>query len=120
MKAAFPTNDKKNLAPRVGMAKGFLIVDLRLNESEFIDNPVIKSVIEKKEKLKGNCGEFGLNTGQIVPNLLKEKEVDIFVGKKIGEGMDGNLDYLGIKTFITKKRKISEIMEELKEIYGDR
>jgi len=118
MKVAFPTNDKKTLAPKIGMAKEFLIIDTSSKEQTYIENEILKKFLQKKEKLKGDCGEHGFGMGQILPKKLKEIGVEVFVAKFFGEGMLGNLDYYNIKTFVSKKHKIDDILDELKEKYG--
>jgi predicted Fe-Mo cluster-binding NifX family protein len=114
MKIAIPTNDKKTIAPKIGVARGFLIIDLDTNEKEFLENETVIKAIKEGKSLKGDCGEKGLGTGQVIPKKLKEMGVDAFIAKFFGEGMIGNLDYYGIKAITTKKHKIEEIMEELK------
>ncbi|NPA10803.1 MAG: hypothetical protein GXO62_00995 [Epsilonproteobacteria bacterium] len=111
MKVAFPTNDKKTIAPRIGMAKGFLIIEGE--NKEYIENEKLKEFLKKNKKFKGDCGEHGLGIGQVLPKILKDKGVEIFVAKKFGEGMIGNLDLLGIKTYSTQKREIKEVLKEL-------
>ncbi len=115
MKIAFPTNNKKALAPKIGVSKGFLIIDLDTLREEYLENETVKKAIEEHKSLKGDCGEKGLGTGQVMPKKLKEKGVDIFVAKFFGEGMIGNLDLYGIKTLTTKKHEIKEIIEEIKK-----
>ncbi len=114
MKIAIPTNDNNTLAPKIGVARGFLIIDLNNNKKEYLENETVIKAIKEKKSLKGNCGEKGLGTGQIIPKKLKEKGVDIFIAKFFGEGMIGNLEYYGIKTITTKKHKIEEIIKDLK------
>jgi predicted Fe-Mo cluster-binding NifX family protein len=120
MKVVIPTNDQKTLAPRIGMAKGYLIIDTKTNQTEYLLNEVLRELIKEHKKIHGDCGEHGFGIGQILPKKLKEKNVDLFVAKTFGEGMLGNLDYYGINTFVSKKHNISDILEELKEIYGDK
>ncbi len=106
MKIAFPTNNKKTIAEHIGLSKGFLIIDTETKAKSFIQNPVIQKIQNEHIKLNGDCGEHGLGTGQIVPPILKEAGVELFVGKEIGEGMSGNLDYTGIKTIVTDETDI--------------
>ena len=117
MRIVFPTNDKKTIAPKIGLAKGFLIIDTKTNEEIFLLNEKINEIINNKEKLNGECGEHGLGIGQVLPKKLKELNVDIFVAKSFGEGMIGNLDYFNIKTYATKQRLIKDILEKIKESY---
>ncbi|WP_456471095.1 NifB/NifX family molybdenum-iron cluster-binding protein [Caminibacter sp.] len=119
MKVVFPTNDQKNIAPKIGLAKGFLIIDTQTDLKKFIENERIKKIINKKEKLSGECGEHGLGIGQFLPKKLKELNVELFVAKFFGEGMLGNLDLYKIKTYITDKKDIKKVLEEIKEKYGN-
>jgi predicted Fe-Mo cluster-binding NifX family protein len=118
MKIAFPTNDRKTIAPKIGLAKGFLIIDTVTYEEIYLENKKLNEIINNKKKLKGDCGEHGLGIGQVLPKKLKELNVDIFVAKSFGEGMIGNLDYFNIKTYATKQRLIKDILEKIKENYG--
>jgi predicted Fe-Mo cluster-binding NifX family protein len=115
MKIAVPTNDKKAVAPKIGVARGFLIIDLDTGEQSYLENEVVKEAIKHHKSLKGDCGEKGLGTGQVIPKKLKEMGVDVFVAKFFGEGMIGNLEYYDIKTITTKKHTIDEVVEEIKK-----
>jgi predicted Fe-Mo cluster-binding NifX family protein len=115
MRVAFPTNNQKTIAQHIGLAKGFLIVDTQNGEKFYIENPVLKRVQEEHIKLNGDCGEHGLGTGRVVPPLLKEAGVSLFVGREFGEGMLGNLEYEGIKTFVTDEKEIDAVLSQLKD-----
>jgi predicted Fe-Mo cluster-binding NifX family protein len=117
MKAVFPTNDKKTIAPKIGLAKGFLVKDLKTDEEIFIENEKIKELKNKKQKLEGDCGEHGFGVGQILPKKLNELGVEIFVAKKFGEGMLDNLEIYNIKTLATDEREIEKIIKILKDKY---
>ena len=116
MKIAIPTNDKKAIAPKIGVARGFLIIDLDTNKTDYLENETVIKAIKEGKSLKGDCGEKGLGTGQVIPKKLKEMGVDAFVAKFFGEGMIGNLEYYGINTITTKKHTIEEIIEEIKKL----
>jgi len=115
MKIAFPTNNQKTIAQHIGLAKGFLIVDTNTGEKFYIENPVMKRIQEEHIKLNGDCGEHGLGTGRVVPPLLKEAGVGLFLAKEFGEGMLGNLEYEGIKTLVTDEKDIDTVLSQLKE-----
>jgi len=112
MKIAFPTNNQKTIAEHIGLSKGFLIVDTDTNEKIYLENPVMKEVQEKHIKLNGDCGEHGLGTGRVVPPMLKEEGVEMFVAREFGEGMLGNLEYVGIKTLVTDEKDIDEFIKK--------
>jgi predicted Fe-Mo cluster-binding NifX family protein len=116
MKIAFPTNNQKTIAGHIGLAKGFLIVDTNTGEKFYIENPVMKRIQEEHIKLNGDCGEHGLGTGRVVPPLLKEAGVGLFLAKEFGEGMLGNLEYEGIKTLVTDEKDIDTVLSQLKEL----
>jgi len=118
MKIALPTNDERTLAPKIGLAREYLIIDLDTLKREKIYNETLLELIKKHRKLHGDCGEHGLGIGQVLPKMLKEKGVDMFVARFFGEGMLGNLDLYKIKTHVTQKRNIDEIIKEIKENYG--
>jgi len=110
MKIAFPTNNQKTINEKIGLSKGFLIIDTNTNEKKYIPNPVMQEVLQKHIKLSGDCGEHGLGTGKVVPKMLKDEGVEMFVGREFGEGMLGNLELFGIKTFATDIRDIDEFI----------
>ncbi len=119
MKIAFPTNDKKTLAPKIGLAKGFLIIDTESQEEIYLENERLNKIIKNHGKLKGDCGEHGLGIGQVIPKKLKELGVEIFIAKFFGEGMLGNLDFYQINTYVSKKHYIKDILNDLKEHNGN-
>jgi len=75
----------------------------------------MKKIQEEHIKLNGDCGEHGLGTGRVVPPLLKEAGVELFMAKEFGEGMLGNLEYEGIKTLVTDEKDIDTVLSQLKE-----
>ncbi|EDM23746.1 NifB/NifX family molybdenum-iron cluster-binding protein [Caminibacter mediatlanticus] len=110
MRVAFPTNNQTRVARHIGLAKGFLIIDTDTNEKFFIENPVLESLDNRVSNEEGNRG---LGTGRIVPILLKEAGVDVFVANEFGEGMRFNLQREGIIPFRTELKNIDEALEEV-------
>ena len=108
MKIALATSNKKTLCDKIGFCKYIMIFDTHTKDVEFIENPVYKKAIENGYK---DCGEHGLGTGFLLPPLLKEKGVEIFFAKKMGEGLLGNLEANKIKAIFTNK-SIEEIIKE--------
>ncbi len=104
MRAAFPTNNQKTINEKIGFSKYILIIDTDTNEKILLENPVFEEAMHLKEIR--DCGENGLETGKILPKLLKEYNVDVFYGLKFGEGMLDNLEIYGIKPIITDKKEI--------------
>ncbi len=116
MKVAFPTNNQKTVSPHIGLAKGFLVVDTVTNERFFITNPVMEKIQEEHINLKDLPeGNRGFGTGRIIPPLLAEAGVDVLVADEFGEGMIRNLEAEGISYYITDKKDINEILNDMKE-----
>jgi len=105
MKIAFPTSNKKTICEFIPFCKYFLIYDTETKTQTLIDNPLFQIVKDKKIK-KRDCGENGLHTGEIIPPFLKNYEVELFVAKKLGEGMLDNLEVYGIKYKLTNTNDI--------------
>jgi len=116
MKIAFPTNNEKTIASHIGLCKGFLIIDTETGEKFYIDNPVLKTIKEEHIDLKGTKeGERGLGTGRVIPPLLKEAGVDVFVSNEFGEGMKFNLEREGIIPYLTDEKNIEDVLNQIKE-----
>ncbi|MEO1958663.1 MAG: NifB/NifX family molybdenum-iron cluster-binding protein [Nautiliaceae bacterium] len=124
MRVAFPTNNQKTIANHIGLAKEFLIVDTDTNERIYIKNPLLDRV---KEVANLPEGHRGLGVGRIVPVLLREEGVDVFVARDFGEGMILNLQREGIKPIVTDEKEIDKFLEnfdgriggiELERSYG--
>jgi len=103
MKIAFPTNNRRTINEKIGFSKYILIIDTNTNEKILIDNPVFERAKEIKAR---DCGENALQTGMILPKLLKEYGVEKFYGLKFGEGLLDNLEVYKIKAVVTDKKEI--------------
>ncbi len=116
MRIAFPTNNQKTLSPHIGLTKGFLIVDTITNERFYITNPIMEKIQEEHINLKNLPeGNRGFGTGRIIPPLLAEAGADILVADEFGDGMAKNLDVEGISYYVTDKKDIEQIIQEIKE-----
>ena len=104
MRIAFPTNNQKTINEKIGFSKYILIIDTDTNEKALIENPVFEEA-RNLDKVR-DCGENGLETGKILPPLLKKYNVKKFYGLKFGEGMLDNLEVYGITPVITDKKEI--------------
>jgi len=114
MRIAFPTNNQKTIAKHIGLAKGFLIIDTNTGEKFYIENPVLQKINEEKINLKDlPQNNRGLGVGRIVPILLKEAGVDMFIAYEFGDGMIKNLMLEGIKPAITDLKDIDEVLKNL-------
>ena len=103
MIVAFPTSNQKTINERIAFSKYILIVNTNTNEKKLLENPVFKDLLLDKAR---DCGENSLRTGQILPKILKEYNVEKFYGLKIGEGLLDNLEIYGITPIVTEKKEI--------------
>ncbi len=116
MRIAFPTNNQKTIANHIGLAKGFLIIDTDTGEKFYIQNPVLERIQEENINLKNLPeGQRGLGTGRVIPPLLKEAGVDIFVARDFGEGMIRNLEFEGIQAMETDEKDIEKVLENFED-----
>ena len=103
MRIAFPTNNQKTINEKIGFSKYILIIDTNTNEKILLENPVF----EEAKKIKArDCGENGLQTGVILPPILKQYNVNAFYALKFGEGILDELEIYGIKPIVTNKKEI--------------
>ena len=109
MKIAFPTSNEKTICEFIPFCKYFLIYDTDTKEKKLIDNPLFHVVKEKNIK-KRDCGENALHTGEIIPPLLKNYEVELLIAKKLGEGMLDNLEIYGINYKLTDEKEINKFI----------
>jgi predicted Fe-Mo cluster-binding NifX family protein len=105
MIVAFPTSNEKTICEFIPFCKFFLIYNTDTKEKKLVDNPLFQIVKDKHIK-KRDCGENGLHTGEIIPPLLKNYDVELLIAKKLGEGMLDNLEIYGIKYKLTDNTDI--------------
>jgi predicted Fe-Mo cluster-binding NifX family protein len=116
MKVAFPTNNQTTIAQHIGLAKGFLIIDTEMENRFYVENPIIKKIQQENIKFKSEKEERGLGTGTIIPTLLKEYGVELFVSREFGKKIIENLELEGIKVFIADEKDIDSVLSQLKEL----
>ena len=105
---AFPTNNQKTINEKVGFSKYILIIDTDKNKKILLENPIF----ERAKKIKArDCGENALETGKILPPILRQYNIEIFYALKLGEGLLDNLEIYGIKPIITDKKEIEGLLE---------
>jgi predicted Fe-Mo cluster-binding NifX family protein len=93
-----------------------LVIDTETDEKFYIKNPVMEKIQQEHINLKDLPeGNRGFGTGRIVPPLLAEAGVDVLVSNEFGEGMIRNLQAEGISYYITDKKDINEILNDIKE-----
>ena len=103
MVIAFPTNNQRTINEKIGFSKYILIINTDTNEKTLLKNPVFETAL-KLDKVR-DCGENGLETGKILPKLLKEYNVEKFYGLKFGEELLDNLEVY-IEAIVTDKKEI--------------
>jgi len=104
MIVAFPTNNQKTINEKIGFSKYILIINTDTKEKILLENPVFEKA-SQLDKVR-EYGENGLETGKILPKLLKEYNVEKFYGIKFGEGLLDNLEIYGIEPVYTEKKEI--------------
>ncbi|WP_026939613.1 NifB/NifX family molybdenum-iron cluster-binding protein [Hippea alviniae] len=113
MKVAFPTNNLKKIASHTALSKYLAIVDI--GNGEIMERVAVKNPIP--EMVKDGMGSEetgrGLGAGRIIPAILSDYGVELFVARDIGEGMRMNLEYAGISVLETEEKEIEKIIESL-------
>ena len=104
MIVAFPTNNQKTINEKIGFSKYILLIDTDTREKKLLDNPVFEKA-SHLDRVR-NCGENGLETGKILPQILKEYNVKKFYAVKFGEGLLDNLEIYGVEPVFTDKKEI--------------
>ena len=113
MKVAFPTNNLKTISSHTALSKYLAIVDIE--NGEIVDRIAVKNPIPEMAKDGAGSEETGrgLGAGRIIPAILSDYAVDLFIARDIGEGMRMNLEYAGIKVLETEEKEIAKIIEGL-------
>ncbi len=101
---AFPTNNQKTINEKIGFSKYILIINTDTNEKILLDNPVFEKASQLKKAR--DCGENGLETGRILPKILKQYNVEFFYASKFGEGLLDTLELYNIKPVYTNKKEV--------------
>ncbi len=115
MRVAFATNNLKTISNHTALSKFIAIVEIKnkeITERIAIKNPIPQTINQPKSKEENHRG---LGSGKIIPQILLSYGVDIFLAREIGEGMQRNLDYSGIKVLKTEEKEINKLIKELKE-----
>ncbi|AZV46489.1 hypothetical protein C3L23_04155 [Nautilia sp. PV-1] len=109
MKIAVPTSNEKTICEFIPFCKYFLLYDTETKQKKLINNPMFDIVKEKHIK-KRDCGENALHTGEIIPPLLKNYDVELLIAQKLGEGMLDNLEVYNIKYKLTDEKEIEKVI----------
>ncbi len=113
MKIAFPTNNLKILSNHTALSKFIAIIGIengQITERIAVKNPVPQMASELTTSEEEGRS---LGAGRIIPQILLNYHVDVFVAREIGEGMRRNLEYTGIKVVLTEEKEIEKILEEV-------
>jgi len=103
MKIAFPVKEDKGLASIIsehfGVAKNFLIVDVKTQKTELMENQKLSSDTHKCKT--GVLGE--------------DAQIDAVVTNCMGDGSLRNLTSSNVKVFQAQKKSVAENLELLKK-----
>ena len=108
MRVAVPTSDGKNISKHVALSKFFYIYEDG-KEVEKIKNPLIENLKESTVFLHTHKGR-GLGAGRIIPSLIAQKGVSVFLAREIGDGMRANMQRVGIKCIETQEKAIEQAL----------
>ncbi len=112
MRIGFPTNNLKMLSNHTALSKYIGIVEIKngeITERIAVKNPLPQLASAAYSNEEGR----GLGAGKIIPQILLDYNVNVFVTSEIGEGMQGNLKYAGIKIILSKEKEIEKIIEKV-------
>ncbi len=112
MRIGFPTNNLRTLSNHTALSKYIGIIEIengQVIERIAIKNPLPRLASGVSSEKEGR----GLGAGKIIPQILLDYNVDVFVASEIGEGMQRNLEYAGIKVVLSKDKELKKIIEKL-------
>ncbi len=115
MKIAFPTNNLKKISKHTSLSKYFAIIELRngeIKERVALKNPIIE--LAKQQHTQE--AHRGPGAGRIIPQILLDYGVNLFICNEIGENMRYNLMQAGIEVKITNETSINEILNKILEV----
>ncbi|OSS41505.1 hypothetical protein DESAMIL20_1058 [Desulfurella amilsii] len=108
MKLAVPTSDGKNISKHVALSKFFYIYE-DSKQVDKIENPLVENLKESSAPLHTHEGR-GLGAGRIIPSLIAQKGVEVFLAREIGDGMRANMQRMGIKCIETQEKNIEQAL----------
>jgi len=113
MRIAFPTNNLKTISNHTALSKYIAIVEIE--NGQIIERIAVKNPIPQMASKIASSEEHGrgLGAGKIIPRILLDYDVDVFIARDIGEGMRENLKYAGIKVIISEEKEIGKILEKI-------
>ncbi len=110
MKIAFPTNRGDKIAKHSSFCRSFLIIDTETQERTMLANPV-KQMTEAAQKSSDRENGRRLGTGRIVPALLADVGVNIYVCFEAEEKFIAHLQQSGITVYTTQERQIESALQ---------
>ncbi len=112
--AAFPTNDRISIHPHFLTAKYFALAKVdegAIASITYADNPVYLELQRNGTEIVNDDSAKGMAAGRIIPPLLKK--ANILLVRSLGEGMQRNLEGLGLNIELTGETEIDRALEAL-------
>jgi predicted Fe-Mo cluster-binding NifX family protein len=111
MKVAVPTSNGKSISKHVALSKFFYVYEDG-KQVEKYENPLVDNLKESLVSLHTHDGR-GLGAGRIIPSLLAQNGVRVFIAREIGEGMRANMQRMGIKCIETQEKNIEQALSAI-------
>lgn len=113
MRVAFPTNNLKTISNHTALSRYIAIVEIK--NGEIGERIAIKNPVHELVKNSSHDGEHprGMGAGKIIPQILADYGVDVFVAREIGEGMINNLETMGIRVIVSDEREMEKAINKI-------
>ena len=111
----YPTNDRVTIHPYFITAKLFAFAKVEeesIVSISYIDNPIYQELQAKGIEIMDDDSAQGMAAGRIIPPLLKKG--NMLVVKNLGEGMQRNIEGMGLNVEYTDLSDIDSVLESLK------
>lgn len=111
---AFPTNDRISIHPHFITAKFFALAKVdegAIASITYADNPVYLELQRNCTEIVDDDSAKGMAAGRIIPPLLKK--ANILLVSALGEGMQRNLEGMGLNIEFTGETDIDAALEAL-------
>ncbi len=113
MRVAFPTNNLKTISNHTALSRYIAIVEIKngeIDERIAVKNPV-HELVKNSSHEREHPG--GMGAGKIIPQILADYGVDVFVAREIGEGMINNLEAMGISVIVSDEKDIEKSINKI-------
>lgn len=110
----FPTNDRISISPHFLIAKHFAFATIEASKIVSIaykDNPIYRELEEKGIEIIDDNSAQGLSAGRLIPPLFKDGS--LLAVKSVGEGIQRNIEGLGISIKLTDDVDIEKVVESI-------